>query len=400
MASNKRILSNWLDAYMQYAEDLESPKAYSIWTGISVLAGTLQRRVKLQWGYQPLYPNLFVILIGPSGRTRKGEAMGLGSNLFEKLQLPVAAESITTEALIRKMSNIATVFQDPDTKRQVPHSSLTVFSKELAVFLGQNDLKFLSLLTDWYDSHDNWVYETKGSGKDTLQGVCLNLLAATAPDWIQSMLPPEAYGGGFTSRVIFIVEEHKRQVVLIPKPPNEDLQKALIKDLGHIKLLKGSFTMSPEAIDVYKNWYMKQEEGIRNNKPAIADSRFTGYCERRATHIKKLCMSLSVSRSDELIIELEDFKRAREILESAEKTMDKTFGGLGRSPGGIACHTVLEYLIEHGETTRSIIQRLYFRDISAEMLDIVEKTLIRAQFMEMERIGDTMDYKYIYIGGI
>jgi hypothetical protein len=140
---------------------------------------------------------MYVILVGPSGRARKGVAIGIGKDMLNTTGITMTSESITREALIRCMKGAMTNYNTPEGK-VLFHSSITCFSEELSVFLGQNNISFLSNLTDWYDSKDKWTYETKGAGTDQLQGLCFNLLGATAPDWLQSMLPQEAVGGGFS----------------------------------------------------------------------------------------------------------------------------------------------------------------------------------------------------------
>ena len=209
MSSIKRELNDWISAYLKYVENTEPPISYHTWTAVSMIAGALQRKVYLNWGHDTIYPNMYIVLIGPSGRARKGTAMNIGKDILKDIGISMTSESITREALIRDMKDAVTNFPDATTGKVRFHCSLTALSEELSVFLGQNDIKFLADLTDWYDSRDSWTYRTKGSGTDKIQGVCFNILGATAPDWLQSILPQEAVGGGFTSRIIFVVEETK-----------------------------------------------------------------------------------------------------------------------------------------------------------------------------------------------
>ncbi|MFI5422740.1 MAG: hypothetical protein ACHQWH_02215, partial [Nitrososphaerales archaeon] len=62
---------------------------------MSVIAGALQRRVYLKWGLgQIIYPNLYVVLIGPSGRTRKGVALGIAKDILRQISgISIAPES-------------------------------------------------------------------------------------------------------------------------------------------------------------------------------------------------------------------------------------------------------------------------------------------------------------------
>ena len=54
-------------------------------------------------GFETIYPNMYIILIGPSGRCRKGTAMRMGFEILKNVGVKVVSESITREALIRQM---------------------------------------------------------------------------------------------------------------------------------------------------------------------------------------------------------------------------------------------------------------------------------------------------------
>lgn len=372
-----RRLSDWISGYIEYAQETESPLSYHVWTGISLLAAALQRRTYIRWGYEIIYPNMYIVLVGPSGKCRKGSAMNLGKDIISGLGIKVTSESITREALIRSMKRAVVNYTEPDTGIVRFHCSLTAMSQELSVFLGQNDVKFLADLTDWYDSLDNWVYETKGSGTDEIKGVCFNLLGATAPDWLQSILPEEAIGGGFTSRIIFIVEEQKRKTIPLPIVTKRliSLREALREDLERIATLSGEFEFTDETESLYAAWYQSEDEKIKNGEPVIGDPRFAGYCERRATHVRKLCMLFSSSRGEDLLITQNDFERSLDVLTSAENKMEKVFSGLGTTPYAKITEKILSFFKERKRVSRSELLIVFYRDLDMQILDTIEKTL-------------------------
>lgn len=398
-----RELSNWLDSYLAYTENSESPISYHTWCGLSVIAGALQRRVYLNWGLgRTIYPNLYVVLVGPSGRTRKGVAIGIAKDILKAVPgISVTPESSSgRQAMILAMKRALCNFQDPTDGKIKFHSAVTAFSEELSVFLGQGDIAYLSNLTDWYDSKDDWEYETVGRGKDTLQGLCLNLMGGTAPDWIQSMIPQEALGGGFTSRIIFIVEEIKRKTVpkYIPTREEQEMKEVLIRDLERISMLSGEATFTPEAEQLYINWYIKQDTDLTNGNPAISDPRFAGYCERRATHIQKLMLLTCASRGDDLKITVDDFNRALKLLVSAESMMHKTFGGLGKSRTSEPTDQVISYIKKVGTTTRKLLLQKFYRDVDANTLAAVESTMMQMGTVKIKLLPDQGDKMYQWIG--
>lgn len=394
-----RRTKDWIDAYLQYSEGSEPPLSYHTWASISVIAGALQRRCRFEWGFELLYPNLYVVLVGPSGRARKGVTIGIAKDLFKGIGLPISSENITREALIRAMKGTNQSF--PSDKGGIEfHSSLTVMSEELSVFLGQSDIKFLASLTDWYDSKSEWSYETKGGGKDHVQGVCVNLLGGTAPDWLQSMLPQEAVGGGFTSRVIFVVEERKGKSVAKPTFGERELElrSALLTDLERISLLCGRFKFTPAGESWYIDWYTRYEKQLEAGKPPVDDPRFAGYCERRATHLRKLSMIMSASRCDDLKIDECDIVRADSILRAAELKMGKTFGGLGQAQYAKMTELIKDFIERHKTTTRTQVMRMFYRDIDSAGLKIVEEVLCQMKVIRMTQALKENEVIYEWTG--
>lgn len=396
-----REISDWLTAYIKYTENSEPPLSYHTWCGISLIAGALQRKVRLEWGFEILYPNFYIVLVGPSGRARKGVALGIAKALITEVPgISVCPEAASREAIIGAMKRAITNYQDPSDSNIKLHVSLTAFSEELSVFLGQNDIKFLATLTDWYDAKDKWDYETISRGKDSLQGVCFNMLGATAPDWLQSMLPQEAVGGGFTSRVIFVVEDRKGKTV--PKhqltPDEIALRKALLRDLERISQLAGLFSFTEVGERAYTDWYSEQDRLLARGEAAVEDPRFAGYCERRATHLRKLMMVMSASRSDELVIDEQDFKRATQVLRSTELKMHRTFGGLGSSKYSEVTEKILGYIRAVGITTRSSLLTKFYRDVDGATLRIIEEVMDQMKVVEIKLVPDSRDKSYRWIG--
>lgn len=391
----QRKFPDFLSAYLKYSAKTEPPQSYHIWTCLSVIGAALQRKVYLRWGFKTLYPNIYVVLIGPSG-CRKGTAMNIGKDLLQEINgILMASESTTREALIRDMKDGITTFTDPTDQMLKFHSSVTVFSEELSVFLGQQNIKFLADLTDWFDASDQWTYRTKGSGTDKLVGVCVNILGATAPDWLRSILPQEAFGGGFTSRVIFVVEDGKKQVVADPRIPIEvqQMRPALVHDLEMINSMAGEMSFSEDAMAIYAPWYEQQSKA-----PAIKDPHFAGYCERRAIHALKLSMIVSASRSSERLITGQDFQRALALLEAVEPKMPRAFLGLGRAKYSEMTAQIFEYMKRSKRATQADVLNKFDLDLDEYTLQLIMKTLSARKVIEMTYLSEKGEWLYTYTG--
>ena len=323
---SERNLPDWLDGYMTLVENSEPPESYHLWSAISSIAAALQRKVRIELGLSiTIYPNFYIVLVGPSA-TGKGTAMGYAADIIKHVpNIRLSAQATSLQALIRRMKETNLTDIDMDTGKQQYHSSMTIFSEEFTVFLGYHNRELIAALCDWYDCKERWTYDTIKRDKEEVIGVWVNVLAGTTPDSLQSSLPVEAIGAGLTSRIIFVVEEKRKQLVIFPGS-SRDLQQMLIEDLSQIALMSGCFKLTEKAAGYYSSWCYEADA-----EPPFLDPKFDGYCGRRRNHLNSLAMVCSASRSNELIVTEDDFVRANNILKATEVKMGTVFKGMGKS---------------------------------------------------------------------
>jgi hypothetical protein len=75
----------FLRSFIDYAsEQTDSPKKFLLMSGLVALTGAIGNKVWVRaWG-QRVFPNLWVILVAPSGIYRKNTAIDLGLNLLRR----------------------------------------------------------------------------------------------------------------------------------------------------------------------------------------------------------------------------------------------------------------------------------------------------------------------------
>lgn len=364
-----RHLNDWLDSYLYFTEETEPCLLYRKWVGISVLAAALQRKCYLRWGSQTWYPNLYIVLTGPPGEPRKGTAMASGYSLLHHINIKLSADRLTPEYFIKELSSSLTTTQF-EAGKFMHHCSLTIFSKELTVFVGYKNSQFLADLTDLYDCADDWSYRTKGGGQFEVTGAWLNMLAATTPEQIQAALPPEAIGGGFASRVLFIYADKRGKTVPIPIE-DEELKQKLIADLEEVSLLAGAFRATNEYIAVRTEWYVSESQ----ENQVIQDARFSAYYSRKASTATKLSMILSAARSDEMKLREVDFIRAIDLLNEAELPMSRALSGVGKSDYAEVLPLVMEEVLKHREVTMRYLMNRFAHDTTQFHLSKMIETL-------------------------
>jgi len=338
------------------------------------------------WGTIPFYPNMYIVLVGPSGKCRKGTAMGQGYYFLREMGIKLAAESITREALIQELKQSNDSQADPETGKIYLHASLTIYSQELTVFLGYNNQNLMSDLTDWYDCRDEWTYRTKHQGTDEIIGVYVNLIGATTPELLQTALPRDAIGGGLTSRMIFVFEMKKGKTVVAPFQTDEEkaLGVRLVKDLEKICMMQGEFKITDAFMERWSQWYTAYDQG-----PApFDDYKFSGYFERRPTHVMKLSCIASASRSSSMIVDVCDFDRAYTMLQHIEKKMPYTFSGVGKFVHSEMMERVMAYIAIQKEMEESELLWQFRSDLSKfDLTKIVESLEMMGQVHVVHHTG-------------
>lgn len=345
-----------------------------MWSGISTIASALQRKVWIPFGLDNLYPNLYIMLVAPPGRCRKGPPITLAKKMLTEIQSPVFVDSPTKRALTKYMDSLrkTEMYLDPVKGIPVPHCSLALISKELSSFLAVDPKSMIEVLTDLYDSHEEWEYQTAGEGKDTLYRVCVNCFFATTPTWMATNLPEESIGGGFTSRYILVSGKDKYKKVPIPPTPPDALYKELIGDLDRISRLVGEFKWDDEAEQIYRNWYNSIEDQVKETK----DERLHGYLERIHIMAIKTAMSLHVAEEDSLIILPKDITTSINLLQRVLDTAGEALGAHGRSEVAIDVDRIMGQLRLLGETPFTELLRMNYRHTDkielGQILDTIE----------------------------
>ena len=385
-----RQLNNWVKAFEMLTDNSEPPLLYRTWSAISCIAAVLQRKCKLPWGSLTFYPNFYIVLVGPPA-ARKGTAMGPAHDLLYDLQVKMASEAITREALIKELKEANDNIIDIEGNVEY-HSSLTVFSHELTVFLGYNNPTLLSDLTDWFDCRKRWTYRTKTQGTDEITGVFVNLLGATTPDLIRATLPLDAIGGGLTSRMIFVYEQNKGKIVPAPflSPSEIALREKLMADLEQIYLLRGDFRPTEDFLSMWVEWYTHQGDHL-----PFTDKRFAGYLERRPMHLIKLSMILNASRTDTMILEAEDLENALSLLEKTEINMPKTFAGVGASSTGGVLAQVMAEVGNRKKIPFSELMNIFHQDADKRTLEAMVDTMEAMGFAKRIINNDGLFITYV-----
>ena len=290
---------------------------------------------------KPIYPNLFVLLMGRPG-VGKSVSIDEARNLWTATgKFNVAPDRVTGRGLINTMKRGLRTFGQGDI-----YTTSLVGSSEFGVLVSSHDLNFMSILNTFYDCLPKFEDETGQYGNIAIDHPHLALISGAQPKFFSEVMPEVAYELGFTSRLIMVYSSEVTKVKLFQADSvaaalhaeRSDLFKTLAYDLTLLADIHGEFRFEPDAATELELWY---ESGM---EPVPEHPNLQNYTSRRIMHITKLCMAYSISRDSGKLISAEDLMMAREVLLEAESLMPEIFREMSKSTHGAEMEELFQWM--------------------------------------------------------
>lgn len=364
---------NWIDGFVSSTAASNSPEIYRKWVAITTIGAALQRRCHLLIQGEPLYCNLYTILVGPPG-VGKTRAIRFGTKLLSQLpELSLSPDALTREKLLENLSSSTRMAVAADGALS-SQTAYACFLDELSTFIRSQDLDFMTVLTGLFDCPKVWSYQTLSRGNTRIENLHLTICGGITPKSIQRNWGEGAIGMGFTARLNMVYSEDYRPIDLFGAKTEINLD-SLAEDLKAIYNLSGPFAVTKEAAAMLQSWV---SEGM---PPIPSDTRFAEYNPRRSIHWLKLCMAYAVAESDDMIICPEHVERAKQTLLEAEAVLPLCFEHMGQNPLLHALQSVHTWMkIEYGVSKQPIpdfrLRRKLLADVPPQYLEAAMKELV------------------------
>jgi hypothetical protein len=335
------LMSDWIEDFCEYSAGIPSPEIFHLWSAISTIAASLERRVWVTTARANLYANLFVTLVAPpavgksvaidQSRILTVKATAIAARANPNHGFRFAPADMTTASLIDAQAESARRFLLPNSSNMAEYASMYVQVDELGVLMPGHDLGFVSVLNKLYDNPINYIQKRR-SLKDAIdiQQPGLNILAGTQPGFLAATLPETAWSMGLFSRIIMVYAAQGPLTDLFAGyAGSPDTALKLAQSLAALWQLHGKMEFEAPAIVAIKEWH---NTGLQ---PAPEHSRLQHYVARRTLQLLKLCM-VSAASGGRMVITLADAQRAKHWLLMAEERMPDVFREMaGRSDGQV-----------------------------------------------------------------
>lgn len=283
--------------FVQQAGEFETPQEWIFWSGISMIAAAVGDRVYFDHlRSTPLYPNMFVFLMGMSG-AGKGLAIKQATKFLKHLpRVRLKEAKVTSKRLIDWMAE-EWVETDPG-RIEMDNARIYLVTPELSFSLDSGELAedFLKFATGIYEGNMNMEEGTRMWGDRVVPNPMINWLGGSDVRWLKDCISLPALLSGFGARTCFIDPTVFPPRRYKPKyrPDQERLEAYVGERVRQLSQLQGRFVISPEANELAENWYMGRVDP--------EDPQLAPFFNRERAHVQKLSMIMSLSESNDLSI--------------------------------------------------------------------------------------------------
>ena len=371
---------NFVDKLLEVTEIVESPTSFLRWSAYMALSAVMRHNIYYSFPARrsKIMPNLYVLLVGDSGATRKSTPLKICNYLLKAVNNTKIIEGrASIQGILKELAAIKTV-QKP-VHRQLRFASGIIYSEEFAASIVK-DPAVTGILTDLYDWHEEHDIILRSEETMHLEKVCINLMSATNAAFIQDMFTKTDIYGGLVGRTFFIIEEKARHKNLgLRDETNENEWQVLVNHLAALSRVEGPAHPTTEALDFFEDWYNSTDFTLHESK--------TGYESRAHTHVQKLALVLAAAEEGfNLVIEKRHFEEAVDIVTELRKNYHKLIATAGYSTNTVvqAAKDIATILFQNPDRklTRPEMMRMLFGRIDAENFDKAITTLDQTGYID------------------
>lgn len=249
------VMRGWIGQYIEtMRKTTEAPSAFHLGCGLTAAGCVIGRSVGVQYGSDVVYPNLYTMLVGVSGKTRKDSAIRrattfLRTRISEQGRLSGSTVSILTD--IGSSEGLLQYLSD--------HPSTLLHISELSRLLSNKNRGVTSsispMLMELWDSPSQ-VSSTVKNNPIRVENPFLSALAAVQPDVLADQINDQDIHSGFANRWLYICGNGGA-----PIPWPETLDRSHLELLGRLVAAQipsdqRTLRLAPGAKDFWDEWYL------------------------------------------------------------------------------------------------------------------------------------------------
>ena len=292
--ANKLELKGYLKDYMDYATDLtDACKEFHLGVALTCLSSCVGSKVTYpDYGGDTKWPNLYTLLLGASGISRKTTCVKMGRKLVNEVDHFLIGDGIETrEKFINYLQGQPNILWP-----------IFEFSSVLAGWQSSYAKGFKDFVTDVFDPMEERHRRIMGNRESntpssiTVERASVNILAGSTIEWLKEQLTEGDLRGGLMGR--FLIFPH----TVKEKDPGLQAVENKAKKDKIVNYLKKIYNMP------YRSWvdisqvnaeFNAWDRKIQKKLVAEYNPDIVGFQSRTVSHTLKLAVLICVSESPE-----------------------------------------------------------------------------------------------------
>lgn len=282
----------WVGDYVTMMTPLtEAPSQFHLAAGLTLIGASIGRRVATRYVGRNLYGNLFTMIVGMAGKSRKDTAIDFAFDL-PKYQ----GRNAYREPAFKKITDVGSPQGLLQTLDKYPNVWVSITEYErLAENAHRSSTPIFPLMIGAWNTPDVLENITAGSAIEA-NFPYLSMIAAVQPDVLAKHMLPNDINNGIASRWLFVPGQGQG---FIADPPdiNEQAAHELYNELMYRIESYGTrderrtarILMTPEARECWIEW-----SEMDNRRPVHTDGE-TSMQSRLAVHVRKLSLLYAVA---------------------------------------------------------------------------------------------------------
>jgi hypothetical protein len=318
-------MASLIDRYIELVASYKWSPLFVKWAFIAAISAVLERKCWVdEEALGLLYPNLYVLFVGPAGMGKSSSTDYVIDKFIRPLENgPILASTHQSPATLIDELDAANKAQ-PGAHQSSP---LFAYAPEFDTWfkdIGGGEL--VDLLLNFWDTRRvgvEWVKNTKMHKRQAIKNPALTILGCTTPQALIEKRLAQTGSIGFISRIIIVSE-----------PNGDDYGTFDFVKVDHSKLIQiqnefarmrdinGEFRLGPGTEAVRREMLVRAKESMKE----FSGDLMRTYMSRKAVQIRKVSMILSAMRNSRKIILPEDILEAEALINELEPTIQDAFG--------------------------------------------------------------------------
>ncbi len=361
--------TGWFGDYLEVHAGMEVPLAWHFWAAVAAVGATCQRNFVFDCGSFWLWPNHYVMIVGPSGE-KKSSAISQAENLLDAVNYELkrwsdeqspprnvavyvhkgrgSPEGFSDEIAVSEELALHKKTGEVYAKGREQSTGI-VLNDEVVSILGKEQPgapRWIELLTTLYTSN-SWDETLRGRKKKYYRDIAVSALFGSTMEWLRSSCTPESFGGGWMARVVYVERQTSNRLFSTPDIVDPVKLRELAREIAELGLPQNTeLSFSRPAAMYHHDWY--QTNHAKRHQSWVMN----GWFNRKDAHLRKLCMVLALTdRPRTTLIETRHLELALKLLAVEEERLPRAFMEVVSKEPAIALQRMVEVLKKQPELT-------------------------------------------------